>query len=76
VSDRVADILDGFTDLASRFSEAFFNIAAGLVRVAFGFEIAIVDRSADYFLSFTLSLIEFAFNFVSIWQSHLNLLIP
>jgi len=67
MSDRVADILDCFTDFASRFSEAFFNIAAGLSRVAFRFEIAIVDRSADYFLRFTFSLIEFAFDFVSIW---------
>jgi hypothetical protein len=66
VSNRVADVLNRFPDFASRFSEAFFNIAAGLVRVAFGFEIAIVDRSADYFLSLPFSLIEFAFEFVSI----------
>jgi len=67
VADCVADILDCFTDFTSGFSEAFFNIAAGLIRVAFGFEIAIVDRSADYFLCLSFSLIEFAFDFVPIW---------
>jgi hypothetical protein len=66
VSDRVADILDCFTDFASRFAEAFFNVAARAVGVAFGLEIPIVDRSADYFLGLAFSLIEFAFELVSV----------
>jgi hypothetical protein len=67
VSDRVADILDCFTDFAARFPETFLDIAARLVGVAFGLEVTIIDRSADYFLSLAFSLIEFAFDFVSIW---------
>jgi hypothetical protein len=66
VPDRIADILDGFTNFASRFSEAFFNVAARLVGVAFGLEVTIIDRPADYFLGLAFSLIEFAFDFVSI----------
>jgi len=67
MSDRVADIFNGFADFASRFPETFLHIAARAVGIAFGFEITIVDRSADYFLGLALSLIEFAFEFVSIW---------
>jgi hypothetical protein len=67
VPNRVADVFDGFADFASRFSEAFLHVTACAVRRAFGLEIAIVDRAADYFFRLAFSLIEFAFEFVFIW---------
>jgi len=65
--NRVADVFHGLADFPARFSEAFFNIAAGAVSTAFCLEIAIVDSPADYFFRLTFSLIEFAFDFVFIW---------
>jgi hypothetical protein len=67
VSDRVADVFDCFADFASRFSEALTGVAARAFSIAFGLQITIVDRPADYFFSLAFSLIEFAFDFVSIW---------
>jgi len=64
---RVAEIFNGFTDFSSGLAEAFFDVATGTVRSTFGFEIGVVSRPADNFFRLAFSLIEFAFDFVSIW---------
>jgi hypothetical protein len=65
--DCVAEIFNGFADFAFRFAVAFLKIALGAVSGTFRFEICIVNRSADYFLGFAFSLVQFAFELVSIW---------
>ena len=62
----VANIFDCFSNFPSGFAEALFNFATGMFSLTLGFEIVVVDSSANAFFCFTFYLIPFSFNFVSI----------
>jgi len=63
---RVANILNRFPDFPSGLAEAFLYVTTRIICAALGFEIPIVDSSANGLLGFAFGLIKFSFNFVSI----------
>ena len=67
MANGVADIFDRFADFPAGLAETFFCFAACIVSAAFIGQFPIVKRSADSFLGFAFSLIQFAFNFIPIW---------
>jgi hypothetical protein len=65
--DSVANIFNGFAYFAACLAQAFLDITFYAIGAALGFEFFVVDGSANRFFSFAFNLIEFAFNFVSVW---------
>jgi hypothetical protein len=66
VTECITNVFDCVPNFPSNLAEAFLNISPGFVRATFGFEIAVVNGSANTFLGFALHLIEFSFDFISI----------
>jgi hypothetical protein len=63
---RVANIFNRFPDFPSGLAEAFLYVAARIICAALGFEIPVIDSSANSLLGFAFGLIKFSFDFVSI----------
>ena len=63
---RVANVFNCFSDLPAGFPEAFLYLTARIIYPALGFEIFIVDSSADSLFGLAFGLIPFSFKFVSI----------
>jgi hypothetical protein len=62
----VANVFDRFANLPSCFAEAFLHLPASIICLALGGEIIVVKSVANSLFRFTLGLIPFSFNFVSI----------
>ena len=64
--DVFANVFNCFADFATRLAEAFGHFTFGVFSFALGFEFLVVDSSAYRLFRFTFSLVEFAFDFISI----------
>ena len=64
------DIFDYFADFASGGSKSFLDLAASVIRLAFSFQVSIINCATNSFLYFAFCLIEFAFDFISVWNTH------
>ena len=72
--DRVAHIFNCFANFATSLTEAFLDLATGIVSLAFVFQVSIIHSPPHCLFYFSLSLIKFAFDLISVWNTHvLNL---
>jgi hypothetical protein len=66
VANGVADVFDCFADFPAGLAKAFLDFTARTIGTTFIREVFIVDSSADSLFRCAFSLIQFAFNFVSV----------
>ena len=65
-TDRVANVLDCFSNFPSGFAKAFLDLATRIIYLTFGGEIVVVQSPANSLFRFAFSLIPFSFNFIFI----------